>query len=390
MKQNFLRIIPLILGLFTSLQAMDMDNSMDVEIKSKKREREIFVIEVDVQNKSYNKKPKISEGCIFDDLPVDLTNYITSMIIYPYEMSKDTLFFGLNPAKMLLLFKMHCSKKKYSFNQSPRLSLSFYDHPQKANHYTIDTKLYQLLCDNQHVNDALKCLFETAKMCDRTIPLKIKWVCDGFRNFETNMTLICDYFNQISSLDLRDNDIDFDGYSRMLDLLGDNTSVTSLDVSGSHIGLEQIDKIGHMLEKNATLTHLGLYIDCYGWNKNFFKGLKENKTLTSLVIWGQVYIEMVLKVIDLLKENTTLTSLILNSRGVGSYGQISFRDEVAWGNLRNVEKEVKDNADIALLRRKGYTIDMVSGFRGDYANFQISILKSVGFVESMDETGGGA
>ena len=322
MKQNFLKIISLILGLIPSLQAMD--NDMDVEKMAKKRRIDIDIKDMDVETIPTKVNPFEAYG-----VPTDLNFHIadltirsiSSIITSTRSMNSNAFFDKLNPAEITLLlktvFKKECSQKKYIFNQGNRYDLSIYNGDQD-----LSEKLYQTLCMHEHENNSLKYWLDKANISGISVSLGINSMQNGV-DFGTNMNIICHYINQMNSLNLAHNYIELDDYSKILDLLKQNITLTSLNLSGNYMSSPQIAKLGELLGKNKTLTSLSVSLisrDSVNKEKSATKvarGLQENTTLTHLeMTFNDLEFYVGNMISEGLKYNTTLKSLIL----CGDYG----------------------------------------------------------------------
>ena len=135
--------------------------------------------------------------------------------------------------------------------------------------------------------------------------------------------------NEITSLDLRGNQIGDHGAEALADALKANTSITSLSLCWNLIGNHGAETLADALKANTSITSLNL-----SFNKISDHGataladaLKDNTSITSLNLMGnQIGDHGAEALADPLKANTSITSLDLAGNQIGDHGATALAD----------------------------------------------------------------
>lgn len=151
----------------------------------------------------------------------------------------------------------------------------------------------------------------------------------------------------LSSLKLKNEDIDDDGAEALCDALKHNTVVTSLNLSGSKIGgtLVRLRAIANVLAHNSTLENLDLRATERG-NAGatiLAEGLEKNRGLKSLLLNGnRIGPEGGEALAYVVKMNATLKELSLGRNGIGSRGAQAIAEALSTNNTL-VDLDLNDN-----------------------------------------------
>ncbi|ORZ20901.1 hypothetical protein BCR41DRAFT_420942 [Lobosporangium transversale] len=133
----------------------------------------------------------------------------------------------------------------------------------------------------------------------------------------------------LTSLDLGDNAIGYEGVLALSEALKTNKVLTSLDLLANSIGKEGALALSEALKTNTTLTDLKLFNNSIGKKgaQALSEALKTNKTLKNLELGGNsIGKEGALALSEALKTNKTLANLSLLANSIGNEGALALSE----------------------------------------------------------------